>query len=90
MAVIDARMPAAPGQATRLRAALVKRRAQGAQMVSAARHRLRRPALTIGGLACMDIAAFEGGRIIGWLVTGVSLWALEAFSSDVPDGGEQQ
>lgn len=89
MAVIDARIPGGPGQAARLRAALVKRRAQGAQMVSAARLRLRRPALTIGGLACFDIAAFSTDRILGWAVTGLSLWALEAFSAEDAEDGDR-
>lgn len=59
---------------------LAKWAAKGAQMASAARHRLRRPALVIGGLGFMDAAAYQGPLWLGLLVTGVSLWVFEGIS----------
>jgi hypothetical protein len=78
------------GQPSRIRTALASWRRQG-QAVSAARHRLRSPALTVGGFICIDAAVFSighlAGRVLGLAATGLSLWALEALSSD---GGEDQ
>lgn len=87
MAVItDVRTRPGPGQPGRIRTALASWRRQG-PTVSAVRHRLRRPALTVAGLACFDVAGFGGhGHPLGWVITGLSLWTLEALSEG---GGEQ-
>lgn len=54
--------------------------AKGAQVASAARRRYRRPALTIGGLACFDAAAYQGPLWLGLAVTGLSCWVYEALT----------
>lgn len=82
MAVMDVRARMTPGQPTRARTALASWRRQGTQMVSAARHRLRRPALTISGLGCVDTAAFHTSTGLGWLVTGISVLVLEMLGGD--------
>jgi hypothetical protein len=59
-------------------------------MASAARHRLRRPALVIGGLGCMDASAWHTFGIgAGLLVLGASLWAFEYLSGDDEPGGQR-
>jgi hypothetical protein len=47
--------------------------------VSAARHRLRRPALTVTGLTCLAIAGFELASWLGWIVTGIGLLVIEGL-----------
>jgi len=72
----------------RVRTALASAVSQGATMASAARHRLRRPALVIGGLGCMDAAAYQGPLWLGLVVTGASLWVLEWLTGDEPGSSE--
>lgn len=59
--------------------------ARGAAAVNAARHRNWSPALTVSGLGCIDIAAWETfGRGAGWLALGVSLLLFD-FSREKPE-----
>lgn len=52
-------------------------------MASAARHRLRRPALVIGGLGCTDASAWHTfGLGAGLLALGISLWIFELIAED--------
>jgi hypothetical protein len=74
---LNARTQATSGRLARLRVALAESARQGATMVSAARHRYRRPALTISGFACMDASAFQGGLWLGLLTTGISALVYE-------------
>lgn len=39
--------------------------------------RLAPSALTIAGLGCIDVGVFTANGVAGWIVTGVSLLALE-------------
>lgn len=58
----------------RTRAALGLAARRAAEMVSAARLRDRSPALTISGLASLDISAWETfGRGAAWAALGVSI-----------------
>lgn len=61
----------------RTASAQVRRRAAA---VGAARHRMRRPALTVAGLTCFDVAAFQASTIVGWCVAGAALLVLEGLS----------
>ena len=64
---------------TALRAAVTG----SAQMAGAARHRLRRPALVISGLGCMDASAWHTfGLGAGLLALGASFWVFELLSED--------
>lgn len=59
---------------TSARSDLAQAYAKVAKMVSAARHHNWSPALTISGLGCIDIAAWETfGRGAAWLALGASL-----------------
>lgn len=77
-AVIDdmraARRPRVPGTISRL-----TRRAATAVQDTA--QRLSGSLLTVAGLGCIDVGAFEAHPIAGWMVTGVSVllldWKLE-------------
>jgi len=67
----------------RVHNALTTASSQGARMASAARHRYRRPALAISGLACFDASAWHTfGTGAGLLVLGACLWAFELISGD--------
>lgn len=67
----------------RVRRALASRVRQGATVVSAARHRYRRPALTISGFGCIDAAAWTTfGLGAGLLTLGALLLVLEWLGGD--------
>jgi predicted phage tail protein len=57
-------------------------------MVSAARHRYRRPALTITGLTLIDAALFQHGWFAGLLATGISVLVFEWLGADDEPGGD--
>jgi hypothetical protein len=71
---IPGRRPRVPGIA-----ALAAR--QAAAHAKAVAQRLSGSALTIAGLACVDVGAFHAHTIAGWVVTGVTVllldWKLE-------------
>lgn len=72
----------ARGWRTRARA-LTSAIRQGATMVSAARHRYRRPALTISAFGCIDAAAWTTfGLGAGLLTLGALLLVLEWLGGD--------
>lgn len=78
---IPAHAPAITPPWRKARTVLTTVTRQGAKMASAARHRLRRPALVIGGLGCMDASAWHTFGIgAGLLALGASLWVFEAIS----------
>lgn len=82
-ATVPARTHAISPPWRRARAALTATISQGTRMASAARARIQRPALAIGGLACFDTAAWHTfGTGAGLLVLGACLWALEFISGD--------
>ena len=65
------------------RTALAQGCRRGAAMVSAARHRYRRPALTIAGCGCFDVAAWHTfGFGAGLLVLGACFWFLDWVQGD--------
>lgn len=67
----------------RVRGALATVAAKGAQVVSAARRRYRRPALTIAGLGCADASAWHTfGLGAGLLVTAACLLVWEFLGGD--------
>lgn len=76
---------APPVRAPRVKPALVRARSslaswarQGVTVVSAARARYRRPALTTSGFACIDAAAWHTyGTGAGLLVLGVLVLVFE-------------
>lgn len=73
----------ARGWRKRARTALTSAIRQGATMVSAARHRYRRPALTIGSFASLDAAAWHTfGLGAGLLVLGLLGLVLEMLGGD--------
>lgn len=77
-----------PPRHKRMGAALANVGRQGATMASAARHRLRRPALTIAGFGSIDAAFFHLGWFWGLLVTGISVLVFDdALDDDQPGGG---
>jgi hypothetical protein len=65
-----ARRPRIPGAVV-----LLARRAADHAKATAAR--LSGSLLTAAGLGCIDVGAFEAHPIAGWVVTGISLMALE-------------
>lgn len=67
---IPARRPRIPAAIT-----LVARRATAHAKAAAAR--LSGSVLTIAGLACFDVGAFEAHPIAGWVVTGVTVLVLD-------------
>lgn len=77
------RAPARTWRKDRMRAALARAWRKGTEAVSAARHHNWSPALTAGGLAAIDIAAWETfGRGAAWLALGISLLLFEWQRSD--------
>jgi hypothetical protein len=72
---------AAPGRHPRGAGAvrLLAQRAakQAAQHLGAIAQRLSGSALTVAGLACFDVGAFEAHPIAGWITTGVSILTLD-------------
>ena len=65
------------------RTALAQGCRRGAAMVSVARHRYRRPALTIAGFGCIDAAAWHTfGMGAGLLVLGALFLVFEALGGD--------
>lgn len=77
MATITATSLDAPirnsGRRNRMRATLAEVRRRGTAMVSAARHHDWSPALTISGLAAIDVSAWTTfGRGAAWLAFGIS------------------
>lgn len=52
--------------------------------LKASRTRLVNDALQLGGLGCVDVAAFEVASPLGWLTTGVSAFVLSWLMQ--PDG----
>lgn len=79
--------PAKPHPGRRVRTALATACQQAVTMAGAARHRLRRPALVIGGLGCMDASAWHTfGLGAGLLALGASCWVFELLiEDDQPD-----
>lgn len=71
-----------PPRLRKVGSVLAKWAAKGAVVASAARHRLRRPALVISGFGCIDAAFFQLGWFAGLLVTGLSFLAFEAIGGD--------
>lgn len=59
---------------------LARRAARTRRAVPGQLARARRPVLTVAGFACMDVAAFDAHRILGLVVTGLSLLVLERLS----------
>lgn len=56
---------------------------KGADTASAARHRLRRPALVVAGLTCFTASAWHTFGIgAGLLTLGISCWVFEAHTGD--------
>lgn len=47
-----------------------------ASSVRASRTRIANDVLQLGGLGCVDVAAFEVAQPLGWAVTGVSCFVL--------------
>jgi hypothetical protein len=82
MTVITNARPTANGWAVRARRTLATTARQGAKVVSAARHRYRRPALTISGLACVSAAAYQVDLGVGLLVTGLMCLVFEWVGGD--------
>jgi len=75
---VEPRWPAA-------RTALASARSRTARAVESARTRLwslRRAALTVGGFACIDAAAFQVNAGTGLLATGASALVLEWLGED--------
>lgn len=56
-------------------AAALTRRA--ATTLKQAADRLSGGALTVSGLACIDVGAFEANTVAGWITTGLSLLLLD-------------
>jgi hypothetical protein len=82
--VIPPRTRTHPPRSTRLRTTLAVRVRQATAMVGAARRHDWSPALTISGLACVDIAAWTTfGRGAAWLALGVSFFLFD-FSREKP------
>jgi hypothetical protein len=66
-----------------VRDSLAKVGRQAVEMAGAARHRLRRPALVITGLGCMDASAWHTfGLGAGLLALGASCWIFELLAED--------
>lgn len=80
MTVITNARPVTSGWTARARHTLTVAARQGAQVVSAARHQYRRPALTIGGLGFIDAAFFQHGWFAGLLAVGVSVLVFEGVA----------
>lgn len=74
----------------RVRTALTTVLGQGVRVASAARHRLRRPALVISGFGCLDAATWHTFGIgAGLAVLGGLLLVWEFLGSDDEPGGDQ-
>lgn len=69
-----AQRPRIPGAVTRLARTV-------ADHVQATAQRLSGSVLTVTGLGCIDVGAFEANTIAGWITTGVTVllldWKLE-------------
>lgn len=79
---LDSRGTADKRRWTVARDALANGVRRGVAMVSAARHRYRRPALTIAGFGCIDAAFYQVGWFAGLLVTGLSVLVFEWLGGD--------
>lgn len=55
----------------------------------AALGRLAEMPLTVIGTGCIDFAAFHYVHMVGWLVTGISLFYIERVIADPPGGGSE-
>jgi hypothetical protein len=74
-----ARRPRIPGAVM-----LLARRAADHAKTTAAR--LSGSLLTVAGLGCIDVGAFEAHPIAGWIVTGLSVLILDwKIDQDTPD-----
>ena len=75
----DTRRPRVPGSVAHF-----ARRA--AAQIQATAARLSGSLLTVTGLGCIDVGAFEAHPIAGWITTGVTVllldWKLEAPAGD--------
>ena len=73
------RRPRIPAAAT-----LLARRAVAHVQATAAR--LSGSLLTVAGLGCIDVGAFEANTVAGWITTGVTVllldWKLETPAGD--------
>jgi hypothetical protein len=58
-------------------------------MASAARNRLRIPALTIAGLGCFAAAWFQLGLFAGLLATSVSVFVYQWLTAPEPDSSKR-
>jgi hypothetical protein len=67
---VPARRPRTPGAV----AAAARRVADSAKTAA---NRLSGSLLTAAGLGCIDVGAFEAHPIAGWVVTGVTVLALD-------------
>ncbi len=64
------------GMAVAAVAARAKRRGRGGRLAALAAT-ARQHVVTFAALASVDVGAFHGGQVAGWIVTGVSLLALD-------------
>ena len=81
---IDSRTRTAPPRWQRARGALAKVGRQAAATVAAVRRHNWSPALTVGGLGCIDTGLWEHfGQGTGWIAIGVSLLLFD-FSREKP------
>lgn len=67
------------------RASLLTRVGRGIGRLANHAEKLRQAALSLGGLACLDYAAFRWDEIAGWAAIGVSLLVVEWLTSDSGD-----
>lgn len=58
-------------------AAVLSRRPGRSSKLAAFAATARQHVVTVAALASVDIGAFHGGQIAGWIVTGVSLFLLD-------------
>ncbi|KUN03154.1 hypothetical protein AQI95_24665 [Streptomyces yokosukanensis] len=69
--------------------ATVTRAAQRlAAHVQATAARLSGSLLTVTGLGCIDVGAFEANTIAGWITTGVTVLLLDWKLDPPPSGGD--
>lgn len=75
---IPTRRPRIAGAVSAFAHRTATRTAAGAKAITT---RLSGSILTMAGLGCVDVGAFEAQRIAGWIVTGASVllldWVLE-------------
>ncbi|MGW2720842.1 hypothetical protein [Streptomyces sp. NPDC001492] len=83
-AVIDGlratRRPRIPG-------ALAHLARHAAAQIQATADRLSGSLLTVTGLGCIDVGAFEAHTIAGWITTGVTVLLLDWKLDSAPGGG---